>query len=116
MTPAEKIHPDDAERRAGPRYQPEQTIDIELLADGRRSRAVVRDISLRGMKLAPADACAVGSRVLLEHPVAGSFHGVCIWRDEEEVGVELFEPAREIERVLQCLCLLVGVTASSRAK
>lgn len=109
MTPAEKYEADQAERRSSPRYNPDDAIDIDLLTGGQRLRAVVQDVSVRGMKLALAADCPVGSAVRLEHPAAGSFRGVCIWREEDAIGVELVEPAREIERVLQCICLLIGL-------
>lgn len=109
MTPAEKIHPEPAEQRKSPRYQPDEAIDIDLLADGRRLRAVVQDVSVRGMKLALPDGCSVGSPVKLEHPAAGSFRGICVWSTGRAVGIELLEPKREIERVLQCICLLIGL-------
>jgi hypothetical protein len=112
MTPAEKFEPEQAERRSGSRYPSEEAVGIDLLNEGRRLRALVRDVSVDGMKLSLAEACAVGSPVLLEHPVAGSFRGVCVWSEQQEIGVELLEPAREIERVLQCICLLIGASGA----
>ncbi|SMF79066.1 PilZ domain-containing protein [Tistlia consotensis] len=113
MTPAEKFDPELAEQRKSLRYLPDEAIDIDLLTEGRRLRAVVQDVSVRGMKLALPDGCPdgspVGSPVMLEHPAAGSFRGVCVWSDERAVGIELVEPKREIERVLQCICLLIGL-------
>lgn len=109
MTPAEKFEADQAERRSGARYDPDEAIDIDLLTGGRRLRAVVQDVSVGGMRLALAADCPVGSPVRLEHPAAGSFRGICIWRDDQAIGVEFVEPARQIERVLQCICLLIGL-------
>lgn len=108
MTPAEKFEPEQAERRASSRYPCEDVVGIDLLTEGRRQPALVRDVSLEGMKLSLAGACAVGTPVQLEHPVAGSFRGICVWREQQEIGIVLIEPAREIERVLQCVCLLIG--------
>ena len=114
MTPAEKHQTDTGEQRSNARYLPDDSVEVEVLADGRRLRGVVQDISVRGMRLALGDRCAVGSGVRLEHPVAGSFSGVCVWSSGDCVGIELAEPQREIERVLQCLCLLVGVRRPGR--
>ncbi|MEX2630286.1 MAG: PilZ domain-containing protein [Tistlia sp.] len=128
MTPAEQTRPEQAERRTADRHPPDEAIGIELLADGRRLRGIVRDVSVKGMKLALGEfdseswpegwaaGCPVGSRVLIEHPVAGTFRGVCIWSQGRELGIELLEPTREIERVLQCICLLIGPPSSSQPR
>ncbi len=114
MPGVQKSKPLALERRGHPRYLPDDAIQIELEAEGRRFHATVDDISVRGMRLLTDERCAVGSAVALAHPGAGDFRGICVWVEDGAFGVELVEPKREIERVLQCICLMIGLRGVRR--
>ena len=100
---------DRAERRQWTRYQLQESTQIALHLGDQIISAQVEDISRRGMRLSAIGDLQAGSVIELSHPVAGQFQGNCVWRGEDAIGIQLDVPASELERVLQCLCLLLNV-------
>lgn len=87
-----------------------------LLAGGEQHHCVIEDISLGGAKLRFEDAVPEGIGLVLEHAVAGSFHGSIVWQQDTVCGFR-FDPAEHpLQRELQCVALMVGSDDTQMAR
>ncbi len=97
----------DEERRKSKRYMLDEQPPITATSGGRLYSCRILDVSLDGVRLRFERDIPKGNVVALEHPSAGTLCGVCVWRDEDTMGVELQLPQRELERLLKCICLVL---------
>lgn len=91
-----------SDRRAVPERRP-----IVAMAGGKVYTCFIEDISPHGVRLSFERTMPEGNVIALDHPIAGTLCGVCAWRDEVNMGVELQFPHGEMERILQCICLVL---------
>ena len=91
-----------SERRAVANRQP-----ITAMAGGKVYTCFIEDISPHGVRLSFEGAIPEGNVIALDHPIAGTLCGVCTWRDEANMGIELQFPDGELERILRCICLVL---------
>jgi len=96
-----------AERRRRQRFSVEAPKPITATSRGRIYTCELQDISLNGIRLSFQDAMPEGNVIALDHPIAGILCGVCAWRNERSMGVELQLPRAELERALKCISLVI---------
>lgn len=113
---ASKIGPEhlrDFERRRSLRFVLPRQEDITLVAEGTKYHGKLEDVSIGGAKLRLNGDSPPKGDFRLEHSVAGSIDGTCMWHDGTCVGVsfELTDPALQ----LISLCLRQGVPSSTDA-
>ena len=77
-------------------------------AGGGRHPCVIEDISLGGARLRFEDGVPEGDGLILEHAVAGSFHGSIVWRQDDVCGFRFDRAEHPLQRELQCVALMVG--------
>lgn len=99
--------PAGPERRKSRRYAAPDRSPITATAGGKVYNCYVEDISLDGIKLRFQDDMPQSRVIALDHPVAGTLCGSCVWRQPGELGVELQLPKAGLERVLRCICLVL---------
>ena len=95
------------DRSKSKRYLLDEQPPITATFEGRLYTCRILDVSMDGIRLRFEGDIPKGNVVALEHPTAGTLSGVCVWRDEDSMGVELQLPKRELERVLKCICLVL---------
>ena len=95
------------ERRKSKRYLLDEQQPITATSGGRLYTCRILDVSMDGVRLRFEREIPKGNVVALEHPSAGTLCGVCVWRNEDTMGVELQLPKRELERLLKCICLVL---------
>lgn len=98
---------DSSERRRGDRLPVEKRPRLTATSGGRSYDCQVLDVSVHGMRLRFPDAVPDGNVIALDHPVAGTICGRCVWRNGEELGVELLVPSTDLERILRCVYLVI---------
>jgi PilZ domain len=111
-----KIGPEhlrDFERRRSLRFVLPRQEDIVLRAGGAEYHGKLEDVSIGGAKLRLTGDLPPASDFSLEHAVAGTIEGTCMWHDGGSIGVAfpLSDPALR----LISLCLRQGVPSSSTA-
>jgi len=106
-------HLRDFERRRSLRFVLPRQEDIVLHAEGTEYRCKLEDVSIGGAKLRLTGDLPTPSGFRLEHAVAGSIEGTCMWHDGGSIGVAfpLTDPALR----LISLCLRQGVPSSTSA-
>ncbi|MHA1601259.1 MAG: PilZ domain-containing protein [Alphaproteobacteria bacterium] len=80
---------------------------ITAMAGGKVYTCFIEDISPHGLRLSFEGAMPEGNVIALDHPIAGTLCGVCAWRDEANMGIDLQFPDGELERILRCICLVL---------
>jgi hypothetical protein len=95
------------DRRKSKRYLLDEQQPITATSGGRLYACRILDVSMDGVRLHFERDIPQGNVVALEHPIAGTLCGVCVWRDADSMGVELQLPKRELERLLKCICLVL---------
>ena len=80
---------------------------ITAMAGGKVYTCFIEDISPHGLRLSFEGTMPEGNVIALDHPIAGTLCGVCSWRDEANMGIELQFPDGELERILRCICLVI---------
>ncbi len=98
--------PEDDRRRSKRRLVADRH-PITAMAGGKVYTCFIEDISPYGLRLSFQGTMPEGNVIALDHPVAGTLCGVCAWRDEVNMGVELQFPNGELERILRCICLVL---------
>jgi hypothetical protein len=96
-----------AERRRRQRFRVEAHTPLTATSRGRIYACELRDISLDGIRLSFRSEMPTGNVIALDHPIAGILCGVCAWRSEGDMGVELQLPRAELERALKCISLVI---------
>ena len=102
-----KDAPAGADRRKSRRYPTTEHAPVTVTSGGKIYAGHVEDISLDGIRLRFRDDVPDGRVVALDHPVAGTLCGSCVWRRPGELGVELQLPKAGLERALRCICLVL---------
>jgi hypothetical protein len=106
-SPAGQAH-NPVERRRSERRVVADRRPITAMAGGKVYTCFIEDISPHGLRLSfEGGAMPSGNVIALDHPVAGTLCGVCTWRDEASMGIELQFPDGELERILRCVCLVL---------
>lgn len=100
------------ERRNYERHPIMETTSLTVVTDGGRFPCVVEDLSFGGVKLRFEAAVPDVDELRLEHPLAGTFVGRCVWQGDDIIGVEFDQKEREIEQALQCVALMVTPDAA----
>jgi len=95
------------DRRKSERREVVERHPITAMAGGKVYTCFIEDISPDGLRLSFEGDMPDGNVIALDHPVAGTICGVCAWRDEANMGVELQFPNGELERILRCICLVL---------
>ncbi len=95
------------DRRKSERREVVDRRPITAMAGGKVYTCFIEDISPHGIRLSFEGEMPSGNVIALDHPVAGTLCGVCAWRDEANMGVELQFPNGELERILRCICLVL---------
>jgi hypothetical protein len=95
------------ERRRAPRHAVEHAAPLPATAGGRVYSCGIEDISVSGIRLRFRGEAPEGRVIALEHPMAGTLCGACVWREGRHLGVEFQSPHGEVERVLRCVCLVL---------
>jgi len=95
------------DRRKSERREVVDRRPITAMAGGKVYTCFIEDISPHGIRLSFEGDMPSGNVIALDHPVAGTLCGVCAWRDEANMGVELQFPDGELERILRCICLVL---------
>lgn len=95
------------ERRRAPRHAVAHDAPLTATSGGRVYSCGIEDISLSGLRLRFRAEAPAGRVIALEHPMAGTLCGACVWREGQHLGVELQSPHGEVERVLRCVCLVL---------
>ena len=98
---------EDDDRRQSKRYLLDEAPTITATSGGRLFSCRILDVSVDGVRLRFENEIPKGNVIALEHPAAGTLCGVCVWRDDDSMGVELQLPRRELERLLKCICLVL---------
>lgn len=91
-----------SDRRSVPDHYP-----ITAMAGGKVYTCFIEDISPNGLRLSFEGAMPEGNVIALDHPIAGTLCGVCAWRDDATMGIDLQFPDGELERILRCVCLVL---------
>lgn len=102
----------DAERRRSPRFELDGNTPLVLNSDGRSYSCAIEDISVDGLRLHFEGSTPKKGAVSLEHPAIGVLQADCVWSTSDDVGVMLDEPERDLQRVLQCVSLIVNAPAN----
>lgn len=98
---------EDEDRRKSVRRAVADRQPITAMAGGKVYTCFIEDISPHGVRLSFDGDMPDGNVIALDHPVAGTLCGVCTWRDEANMGIELQFPNGELERILRCICLVL---------
>ena len=98
---------DTEDRRRSTRRTVAARHPITAMAGGKVYTCFIEDISPHGLRLSFEGDMPEGNVIALDHPVAGTLCGVCSWRDDTSMGVELQFPNGELERILRCICLVL---------
>lgn len=98
---------DPEDRRRSARRTVTARHPITAMAGGKVYTCFIEDISPHGLRLSFEGDMPEGNVIALDHPVAGTLCGVCSWRDDASMGVELQFPNGELERILRCICLVL---------
>jgi len=107
-TPTNQAPRHDSERRCYSRLVPDSPTSIRLRAGERNYDCHVEDISLSGIKLRLKSKLPADERLLLEHKAGGTFVGRPVWRGQDTLGIAFELPAKDLERALQCISILVN--------
>lgn len=107
MAPAPDPDSDAAERRRGDRLPVETRPHMTATSGGQSYDCEVMDVSVHGMRLWFPASIPKGNVLALDHPVAGTICGRCVWRKDDEIGVELLVPSTDLERILRCVYLVI---------
>lgn len=95
------------DRRKSKRRDVANRQPLTAMAGGKVYTCFIEDISPHGVRLSFEGALPEGNVIALDHPVAGTLCGICTWRDEANMGIELQFPNGELERILRCICLVL---------
>jgi len=98
---------DPEDRRKSSRRMVADRQPITAMAGGKVYTCYIEDISPHGLRLSFAGDMPQGNVIALDHPIAGTLCGVCTWRDDVSMGIELQFPNGELERILRCICLVL---------
>ena len=96
-----------SERRKSRRHPTAEHAPVTVTSGGKVYTCYVEDISLNGIRLRFQDDVPDSNVIALDHPVAGTLCGSCVWRKPGELGVELVFPKAGLERALRCICLVL---------
>ena len=99
--------PDPEDRRKTARRPVADRRPITAMAGGKVYTCFIEDISPHGLRLSFDGTMPQGNVIALDHPIAGTLCGVCAWRDDANMGIELQFPNGELERILRCICLVI---------
>lgn len=105
-SPVGQVQNPEDKRRSGRRTVPDHH-PITAMAGGKVYTCFIEDISPHGLRLSFEGDMPEGNVIALDHPIAGTLCGVCAWRDEATMGIDLQFPDGELERILRCICLVL---------
>ena len=97
--------PERSDRRKSRRHPVADHAAVTAKSGGKVYTCHVEDISLGGLRLRFRDEVPESGVIALDHPIAGTLCGSCVWRQPGRIGVELQLPKAGLERVLRCICL-----------
>jgi hypothetical protein len=101
------IQDEHAERRHWPRHELEEPPILTVLADGRSYDCQVIDLSLGGARLRFTGDKPRHGEFTLQHHTAGDLRCKRTWRRNGVAGIAFHDPDRMLERLLQCICLML---------
>ena len=85
-----------SERRRWERHALDQQTTLTAKFGGHIYRCMIEDLSLGGARLRFLGETPKETDVMLEHPLAGTIEGECVWLSESVVGVRFKTETRSL--------------------
>ncbi len=111
--PIDPVEKNDSDRRRWHRYALHRPTWVNLNVGGKSARALVRDVSLGGICLDMVEGVPAVGALRVAYGGAPVFLGQPVWRTSGALGLQFLGQPTEIDHVLLCVNMLLGLDSGN---